>query len=124
MEYGIITQQNGSLTCLTTFIGVKLETFFLEALEEVRRRIVNGRQAQYRRAVAEYNMRVREASRHNTKFPKIRYIAVVNAKPSGQRPSLMILAARGNLKEVLCGPGVPWRWLNGRRRKGFCRHPG
>lgn len=45
----------------------------MEALEEVRRRIVNGRQEQYRRAVVEYNMRVREASRNRTKFPKIRY---------------------------------------------------
>lgn len=44
----------------------------MEALEEVRRRIVNGRQVQHRRAVAEYNMRVREASRNKTKFPKIR----------------------------------------------------
>lgn len=50
----------------------QVETFFLEALQEVRQRIVNGRQAQYRRAVVEYNMRVREASRNRTKFPKIR----------------------------------------------------
>lgn len=53
-----------------------METFFLEALEEVRRRIVNGRQERYRRAVVEYNMRVREASRNRTKFPKIRYVIV------------------------------------------------
>ena len=53
---------------------LQVETFFLEALEEVKRRIVNGRQAQYRRAVSEYNKRVRESSRNRTKFPKIRYL--------------------------------------------------
>ncbi|CAN0586170.1 unnamed protein product, partial [Ectocarpus sp. 12 AP-2014] len=52
----------------------KVETFFLEALEEVRRYIVDRRQKQYRRAVVEYNLRVREASRNQTKFPKIRYL--------------------------------------------------
>ncbi|CAN0309714.1 unnamed protein product, partial [Ectocarpus sp. 4 AP-2014] len=51
----------------------KVETFFLEALEEVRRYIVDRRQKQYRRAVVEYNLRVREASRNQTKFQKIRY---------------------------------------------------
>lgn len=67
--YDVLT----TYTRATTAAATQVETFFLEALEEVRRRIVNGRQAQYRRAVAEYNMRVREASRNRTKFPKIRY---------------------------------------------------
>lgn len=50
----------------------QVETFFLEALEEVKTHIVNDRRTRYRRAVAEYNMRLREASQSKTKFPKIR----------------------------------------------------
>ncbi|CAM9750128.1 unnamed protein product, partial [Hapterophycus canaliculatus] len=65
----------------------EVETFFLEALEEVRRRIVNGRQQQYRRAVAEYNLRVREASRHRTKFPKIRDISALDPGPPSSLPT-------------------------------------
>eukprot|EP00903_Cladosiphon_okamuranus_P009004 g8613.t1 len=65
----------------------EVETFFLEALEEVRRRIVDGRQAQYRRAVAEYNMRVREASRNRTKFPKIRDISALDPGPPSSLPT-------------------------------------
>lgn len=54
-------------------IGLQVETFFLEALEEVKQNIVDGRHELYRRAVAEYNLRVREASRNKTIFPKLRY---------------------------------------------------
>lgn len=73
MSYSICTQvRNTTQQRERTPAAPQVETFFLEALGEVRRRIVNGRQAQYRRAVAEYNMRVREASRNKTKFPKIR----------------------------------------------------
>lgn len=61
----------------------EVETFFLEALEEVKQRIVSDRRARYRRAVAEYNMRVREASRNKTKFPKIRDITALDpGRPS------------------------------------------
>ncbi|CAM9681580.1 unnamed protein product [Pylaiella littoralis] len=65
----------------------QVETFFLEALQEVRQRIVNGRQAQYRRAVVEYNMRVREASRNRTKFPKIRDISALDPGAPSSLPT-------------------------------------
>ncbi|CBN75068.1 sideroflexin 2 [Ectocarpus siliculosus] len=65
----------------------EVETFFLEALEEVRRYIVDRRQKQYRRAVMEYNLRVREASRNQTKFPKIRDISVLDPGPPSSLPT-------------------------------------
>ncbi|CAM9838441.1 unnamed protein product, partial [Ectocarpus fasciculatus] len=64
-----------------------VETFFLEALEEVRRYIINRRQKQYRRAVVEYNLRVREASRNQTKFPKIRDISALDPGPPSSLPT-------------------------------------
>ncbi|CAN0140295.1 unnamed protein product, partial [Ectocarpus sp. 4 AP-2014] len=65
----------------------EVETFFLEALEEVRRYIVDRRQKQYRRAVVEYNLRVREASRNQTKFPKIRDVSVLDPGPPSSLPT-------------------------------------
>lgn len=49
----------------------EVESFFLEALQEVRGRILLERKASHRKAMLDYNSKMREATRVGGKFPKI-----------------------------------------------------
>ncbi|CAM9565288.1 unnamed protein product [Ascophyllum nodosum] len=60
----------------------EVETFFLEALEETKRRIIDGQQARRRRAVAEdNNVGTRDSNNHRTIFPKIRDMSALDSGP-------------------------------------------
>lgn len=68
------------LAALRASLFLQVETFMLEALEDVKRQITNYRQAEYRKAVAEYNQRLRDGSPDKGHLPNIRWAVAIKPR--------------------------------------------